>query len=312
MTSIKYVSLVVLLATVFVAGEQFSYDGYRLVRLFPKTIEHLNLLESWENNQDFDLWGRLKNTKESVTVCLSPLAFQKYKIAFDIEKIEFEVIEENMQKIIDEQSKSMKASHAKASEKASIVGKYARYAEIQSYINQVVAENPEFSSYVAGKTYENRDLKVLVLKSATSQRKVWIDCGIHAREWISPSTCIWIIDSLIAEKSDADSLLKYFEIHVLPSVNPDGYEYSHTSYRLWRKNRAPNTGSSCVGSDLNRNFGYFWRTGGSSSDPCSDTYAGRQADSELETKAIESALRKYKDDWDAYLTLHSYGQWWFT
>jgi hypothetical protein len=83
-------------------------------------------------------------------------------------------------------------------------------------------------------------------------------------------------------------------------------------YRLWRKNRSRVSGSSCYGTDLNRNFGYQWFTGGSSSNPCSDTYAGQKADSELETKAIESSILKYQGKWDAYFTLHAYGLWWFT
>jgi murein tripeptide amidase MpaA len=53
----------------------------------------------------------------------------------------------------------------------------------------------------------------------------------------------------------------------MPLVNPDGYEYSWTTDRLWRKNRTPNLGSSCVGTDLNRNFGFKWLTGGSSTKP---------------------------------------------
>ena len=38
------------------------------------------------------------------------------------------------------------------------------------------------------------------------------------------------------------------------------YEYSHTTDRLWRKNRAANhdTLGLCRGVDLNRNFGYKW------------------------------------------------------
>ena len=28
------------------------------------------------------------------------------------------------------------------------------------------------------------------------------------------------------------------EFVVVPSLNPDGYEYTHTANRLWRKNRA--------------------------------------------------------------------------
>ena len=62
-------------------------------------------------------------------------------------------------------------------------------------------------------------------------------------------------------------ILQKYEIHIMPLVNPDGYEYSWTTNRLWRKNRNPNIGSSCVGTDLNRNFGFKWLTGGSSTNP---------------------------------------------
>jgi len=99
-----------------------------------------------------------------------------------------------------------------------IVGKYARYADIQSYILGVVSTNPDIAStYVTGQTHEKRNLRVLVLATPTSKKSIWIDCGIHAvsfvlrlytsfilfvviliflnkREWVSPATCIWITD----------------------------------------------------------------------------------------------------------------------
>ena len=73
---------------------------------------------------------------------------------------------------------------------------------------------------------------------------------------------------------------------------------------MWRKNRRPASG--CIGVDLNRNFGYQWNTGGSSGNPCSDTYHGGSAMSENEAKALE----KYATPkpWTTYLTFHSYGQ----
>ena len=57
----------------------------------------------------------------------------------------------------------------------SIVGKFARYNEIMNFINEIVANNPDIaSSYVAGRTHENRDLKTLVIKTASAQRSIWI------------------------------------------------------------------------------------------------------------------------------------------
>ena len=64
----------------------------------------------------------------------------------------------------------------------SIVGKFARYPEILNFIETTKNENPDLVSSISiGKTYENRDLRVIVLKTTTSTRNIWIDCGIHAR-----------------------------------------------------------------------------------------------------------------------------------
>ena len=44
-----------------------------------------------------------------------------------------------------------------------------------NFINEIVANNPDIaSSYVAGRTHENRDLKTLVIKTASAQRSIWI------------------------------------------------------------------------------------------------------------------------------------------
>jgi carboxypeptidase T len=73
------------------------------------------------------------------------------------------------------------------------------------------------------------------------------------------------------------------------NVNPDGSEYDIAtgSYRSWRKNRQPNSGSSAVGTDLNRNWSYQWGCcGGSSGSPSSSTYRGASAFSAPETQRV--------------------------
>ena len=67
---------------------------------------------------------------------------------------------------------------------------------------------------------------------------MWIDGGIHAREWISPAAVTFMIRQLVevqdAEESD---LLDNLDWYILPQVNPDGYEFTRASDRLWRKTR---------------------------------------------------------------------------
>lgn len=69
---------------------------------------------------------------------------------------------------------------------------------------------------------------------------------------------VYLIHELV-EHSDmyADMLVNDWVI--VPVANPDGYEFSHTSNRMWRKNRFPAT-ILCTGIDLNRNFAYMWRS----------------------------------------------------
>ena len=99
----------------------------------------------------------------------------------------------------------------------------------------------------------------------------------------------------------------YFR-YILPVANPDGYEYSHTIDRLWRKNRGGLGAGRCAGVDLNRNFGYKWGLQGASNRPCSEIFAGASEFSEPETKAQKLFMENRAANFKGFLTFHSYGQ----
>lgn len=158
-----------------------------------------------------------------------------------------------------------------------------------------------------GKSYEGRDMNILRIKSPLnnlSTVKIFIDAGIHAREWIAPATALYLINQLVENYTVHFALLRNVEWIVLPVVNPDGYEYSRNFRRLWRKTRSK--GWFCKGADANRNFDYHWRETGSSWFECSNTYAGRSAFSEIETNNLKNVLLN-ESNVQAYVSLHSYG-----
>lgn len=107
--------------------------------------------------------------------------------------------------------------------------------------------------------------------------------GIHAREWISPASVTYIISQLVENRDEHAAYTTGIDYYILPLFNPDGYEYTHTVDRLWRKNRRRSLG--CVGVDLNRNWGYHWG-GAISNRYCTDNYGGISAFSEPETRAV--------------------------
>lgn len=107
----------------------------------------------------------------------------------------------------------------------------------------------------------------------------------HAREWISTVMAMklirWLADSLPAALRDSR------DVWVIPVENPDGYQYTFTTDRYWRKNRRANRDGS-YGVDPNRNYPAFWGIDdvGSSPEPSAEIYRGPGPASEPETRAI--------------------------
>lgn len=80
---------------------------------------------------------------------------------------------------------------------------------------------------------------------------------------------------------------------------------------MWRKTRS-RSGTAwdfvCRGVDPNRNWGFHWNEAGSSTNPCSDIYAGRSAFSEPETRSMAEYIMRIKDRTAMFLSFHSYSQ----
>lgn len=49
---IKLVASLVLISSVLSAEEKFSFHGYKLIRITPKSLNHIQLLNHWENNPE--------------------------------------------------------------------------------------------------------------------------------------------------------------------------------------------------------------------------------------------------------------------
>ena len=149
------------------------------------------------------------------------------------------------------------------------------------------------------------------------QKAIWIDAGIHAREWLAPAVAMMLIQKLLLEIRQKNKKVISKTWYILPVANPDGYVYSRLHDRLWRKNRRkssqlisewhPMNGHICDGVDLNRNFGYKWNSVSRGQKMCSEDYHGIKPFSEPETKAMASFLMKNKNHMVATLSLHTYG-----
>lgn len=124
--------------------------------------------------------------------------------------------------------------------------------------------------------------------------------AIHAREYPTAELGLRFVEWLVTRHGvhpDATWVLDHHEVHVLVQSNPDGRVRAQTqsggsASAAQRKNLNANAcGSGRLGVDLNRNYGFEWGAhGGSSPNPCQDTYRGSAPQSEPETLAVDAYM----------------------
>lgn len=184
-----------------------------------------------------------------------------------------------------------------------------------------------------GRTIKNRPIVVAKITDKVdrdhngTKTAIFIESGIHAREWASVDTALYIMSEMIFEPYYKDAL-KRFVFHFLIVMNPDGFIHTWTTNRWWRKNLRALKKSSCLGVDLNRNFDVNFES--TSSKTCSEDYKGiffinfictmtnsielnkgTKAFSEKESQAERDYIKELIQSGnkiDLFLAFHSYGQ----
>ena len=164
---------------------------------------------------------------------------------------------------------------------------------VAAYLRALAAGHANVAVESIGASWQGRPIlavKVGPAGDSPARPNVLFVATYHAREWAATEVALRLVaflaDSLPARPGGA-ALLASRDVWVIPVANPDGYEYTFTAERLWRKNRRVN-GDGTFGVDLNRNHAGFFAfdDDGSSPVPSSDLYRGPSAESEPETRAI--------------------------
>jgi carboxypeptidase T len=202
-------------------------------------------------------------------------------------------------------------------------GGYHDYAEMSTEVASIAAANPDtVSRFSIGRSFEGRELWAVKISDNVAtdegEPEVLFTASQHAREHLTVEMALYLLNELTS-KYGSDSRVKDIvdsrEIYIVFNLNPDGSEYdiADGSYRYWRKNRQPTSGSTQVGTDLNRNWAYNWGCcGGSSADPESEIYRGTAAFSAPETAIVRDFVNSRvvggAQQIKAGIDFHTYGE----
>ncbi|XP_046994559.1 zinc carboxypeptidase-like [Schistocerca americana] len=298
------VALLVLAALSLAAGEPLRFDGHRVYRVTPKNKHHVQFLNALAGKYHNDIlfWKDARVVNRTADIMVSPEMQNNFLEALEKKGMKSSVYVEDVQKLIDAErpAKQARASFG--------WDDYYTVDEIYAWLDSLAASYPSVvTTVVGGSSYEGREIRGVKISYGTGNPAVVIEGGIHAREWISAASVTWFINEILTS-TDASvrSIVESFDFYIFPNTNPDGYEYTWTNNRMWRKTRKPYL--LCVGADPNRNWDFHWAEEGASSISCSETYAGSEAFSEVETKSLSEFLTGLGSDLQVYLSFHSYSQ----
>ncbi|KAM3960500.1 uncharacterized protein ACR2FA_005409 [Aphomia sociella] len=305
-------------------GENKSYEGHKVYKIVPKTQEQANLLEDLRRNGIGELWD--DNVVVNCNVRITVPAVKENVFLESVEKgqMKAELLIEDLQRIINEQAIPAQKSAKSSSFHSLTWDRYHTLDEIYAWLDELATAYPDIvTPVVMGRSVENREIKGIVINYTPIGNYYIgvIEGTLHAREWITTATATWVIkEFLTSTDPEVRFMAEHFVWHIFPVVNPDGYSYTFTNNRMWRKNRSNASFVSCEASgvdddmsngvDLNRNFDFVWMSVGASNNSCTNTYAGPAPFSEPESQAISEYVLNLKQYGQIiyYIAFHSYTQ----
>ncbi|WAR12863.1 CBPA1-like protein, partial [Mya arenaria] len=221
--------------------------------------------------------------------------------------LQFHVMIKDVQRLIDVQRSSALKSRSRGVGEFEYF-KYHTLDEIFAWMENITSVYKDRASlFNVTTSYEGRPLMGLKISNPSvgpaDRPAFWIEGGIHAREWISPATVVFMAGQMLdLYKLDPEltAAVDKFDWYILPVTNPDGYSFT------WKDDKG-----KCIGVDPNRNWDLEWCKSGASKDPCSDTYCGPEAFSEPEVKGVSDFLQGLPN-LKAFIDVHSYSQLWMS
>ncbi|KAI4290013.1 MAG: hypothetical protein L6R35_000727 [Caloplaca aegaea] len=301
------------LVSAIVLPRQANYDGYKVVRVEvgDKIAEVEKLIQKFA----LSTWngGAKAHSEVDVVVPADKIA------EFDSEAagLDSSVMHENLGSSIASEAEYQK--YAIGSANSTWFNSYHPYADHIQFLNDLKNSYPANSEIVRiGNSLQGRPITGIHFYGTgmkNTKPAVVLHGTVHAREWITTMVTEYFAYSFLsgfASNTDIQNLLNKYDFYIFPVVNPDGFVYTQTNDRLWRKNRQSTSGSSCLGHDINRNWNYQWSTpGGSSADPCAQDFRGRAAADAPETVVLANFVNKMAasaQKLKLFIDYHSYSQ----
>ncbi|KAL2162975.1 hypothetical protein VTH06DRAFT_6811 [Thermothelomyces fergusii] len=287
-----------------------SYDGYKVVRV--SVGDNAAKVQDLIDRLGLETWKGKPQPGAVADIVIPPSQID----AFTAETAGLDVITMHEDLGASIAAETTFQAYAAGSANATWFQSYHSFNDHIQFLNDLQQQFSSRAEIVSsGKSLNGRDITGLHIWGSSGKGKpaVVFHGTVHAREWITTMVVEYLAYYLLNNQgsSEVANFLNKYDFYFFPFVNPDGFVYTQTNDRLWRKNRQSTSGSSCLGHDINRNWDYKWDvSGGASTNPCAQDFRGSRAADAPETQALSAWLLKTKQSQGIKLFIdwHSYSQ----
>merc|ERR1712002_1445641 len=197
-TMMLFLTTFTILATQGLAEK--SYEGYQVLRTSPLTAGVAALLRELQiTTNSVDFW-REPVEGRTTDINTPPHLLDTIKEMLASKGVDFSVMIEDVEKLIQDTKPSNVSVKSEGKRYAMNWDDYQRHDVLNEFIESIADANDFASIIPIGQSYEGRDMKVLAItKAGPGAPSVFLESGIHAREWISPAVATYLVRQLVEE-----------------------------------------------------------------------------------------------------------------
>ncbi|XP_060805042.1 zinc carboxypeptidase [Amyelois transitella] len=299
--------IVFLSVLAIVLAQKVRYDDYTLYKVIPRDENGLLYLKKlYKTPGGLTFWSVPNLIGNDVSVLASPDAKKDFENSLEERNVQIEVLSRNIQEDLDAETTNR---HKRSTNRNEIFfDEFNTVEDINNYF-EFLADSYDFvSTFVVGSSFEGRNITGLRISKGISRRVFILQGGEVGADWLSPTLVAYLADQLVkGEDPEALAASQDFEWHIIPVVNPDGFEYSQNHDRLWVKNRRIDNRNP-TGVDLVRNWNSHWGIYGGSFVNTDVNYIGLGPFSEPETRSVSNYILSLAPRITGLLSFRSFGQ----
>lgn len=204
------------------------FDSYKVYDVTPRKDQMADLM-SWEFDAGIDFLG-LGGAERVSKVMVSP-DLQSHFVDFLARNgINYEMAIEDVEPLLRKERTDRMSRKAKRSafteDDVPTFESYLTFEELEAYTIHLATEYPHLVTRdIIGKTVEGRDMIGLRVSNAAEFGKkpiIFIDAGVHAREWVGPHSAVYFLTQLVTNEAVGNELLEKVDFAFVPNANPDG------------------------------------------------------------------------------------------